>query len=124
MVHRVPPFTVATRWARLSRGVSTATGRATVVGQHVEGLPGCTENHWARLDIALNVAVVSTDEALAKLAVPGPLTMDHVVVSVPPAGWPSSVTVPSSAALAGMRSARAALESAQRQVEAILARGG
>ena len=36
----------------------TPTGRATVVGQHVEGLPGCGENHWARLDIALNVAVV------------------------------------------------------------------
>jgi anti-sigma regulatory factor (Ser/Thr protein kinase) len=58
VVHSVPPFTVATRWARLSRRVTTATGRATVVGQHVEGLPGCTENHWARLDIALNVAVV------------------------------------------------------------------
>ena len=58
VVHRVPPFTVATRWARLSRRVTTATGRATVVGQHLEGLPGCSENHWARLDIALNVAVV------------------------------------------------------------------
>ncbi len=58
VVHRVPPFTVAARWARLSRRVSTPTGRATVVGQHVEGLPGCGENHWARLDIALNVAVV------------------------------------------------------------------
>ena len=58
VVHRVPPFTVATRWARPSRRVATATGRATVVGQHLEGLPGCGENHWARLDIALNVAVV------------------------------------------------------------------
>ena len=58
LVHGVPPFTVAARWARLSRRVSTPTGRATVVGQHVEGLPGCGENHWARLDIALNVAVV------------------------------------------------------------------
>ena len=58
VVHRVPPFTVAARWARLSRRVTTATGRATVVGQHLEGLPGCSENHWARLDIALNVAVV------------------------------------------------------------------
>lgn len=57
-VHRVPPFTVAARWARLSRRVTTPTGRATVVGQHVEGLPGCSANHWARLDIALNVAVV------------------------------------------------------------------
>jgi len=57
VVHRVPPFTVATRWARLSRRVTTPAGRATVVSQHVEGLPGCTDNHWARLDIALNVAV-------------------------------------------------------------------
>ena len=58
VVHRVPPFTVASRWARLSRRVRTSTGRATVVGQHVEGLPGCDGNHWARLDLALNVAVV------------------------------------------------------------------
>jgi anti-sigma regulatory factor (Ser/Thr protein kinase) len=57
-VHRVPPFTVAMRWARLSRRVSSPTGRATVVGQQVEGLPGCGENHWARLDIGLNVALV------------------------------------------------------------------
>ena len=53
VVHRVPPFTVAARWARLSRHVTTPTGRATVIGQHVEGLPGCDDNHWARLDIAL-----------------------------------------------------------------------
>ena len=39
-------------------GHAPRRGRATVVGQHVEGLPGCGENHWARLDIALNVAVV------------------------------------------------------------------
>jgi anti-sigma regulatory factor (Ser/Thr protein kinase) len=58
VVHRVPPFTVAARWARLSRHVTSPMGRATVVGQHVEGLPGCGDNHWARLDIALNVAVV------------------------------------------------------------------
>ena len=59
VVHRVPPFTVAARWARLSRHVTSPMGRATVIGQHVEGLPGCGDNHWARLDIALNVAVVS-----------------------------------------------------------------
>jgi len=58
VVHRVPPFTVAARWARLSRDVTSPKGRATVIGQHVEGLPGCGDNHWARLDIALNVAVV------------------------------------------------------------------
>jgi anti-sigma regulatory factor (Ser/Thr protein kinase) len=57
-VHRFPPFTVALRWARLSRRVRTRSGRATVVGQHVAGLPGCGETHWARLDIGLNIAVV------------------------------------------------------------------
>jgi anti-sigma regulatory factor (Ser/Thr protein kinase) len=57
-VHSVPPFTVAMRWARLSRQVSSPTGRATVVGQHVADLPGCEETHWARLDIGLNIAVV------------------------------------------------------------------
>jgi anti-sigma regulatory factor (Ser/Thr protein kinase) len=57
-VHRLPPFTVAMRWARLSRRVRTPNARATVVAQHVEDLPGCGANHWARLDIGLNVAVV------------------------------------------------------------------
>ena len=56
-VHRVPPFTVAVRWARLSRLVRTPHGQATVVGQHVAGLPDCGETHWARLDIGLNVAL-------------------------------------------------------------------
>jgi anti-sigma regulatory factor (Ser/Thr protein kinase) len=56
-VHRLPPFTVAVRWARLGRLVDTPDGRATVVGQHVAGLPGCGETHWARLDIGLNVAL-------------------------------------------------------------------
>jgi anti-sigma regulatory factor (Ser/Thr protein kinase) len=57
-VHRLPPFTVALRWARLSRRVTSPSGRATVVGQHVDGLPGCGAAYWARLDIALNVALV------------------------------------------------------------------
>jgi anti-sigma regulatory factor (Ser/Thr protein kinase) len=57
-VHSLPPFTVAMRWARLSRKVRTPSAHATVVGQHVEGLPVGGENHWARLDIGLNVAVV------------------------------------------------------------------
>jgi anti-sigma regulatory factor (Ser/Thr protein kinase) len=55
-VHRLPPFTVALRWARVSRGAGA--GHATVVGQHLGDLLGCDETHWARLDIALNVAVV------------------------------------------------------------------
>jgi anti-sigma regulatory factor (Ser/Thr protein kinase) len=56
-VHRLPPFTVAMRWARLSRRATAPHSRATVVGQHVTDLPGCGENYWARLDIGLNVAV-------------------------------------------------------------------
>jgi anti-sigma regulatory factor (Ser/Thr protein kinase) len=56
-VHRVPAFTVAVRWARLSRLAHAPDGHATVVGQHVAGLPGCGETHWARLDIGLNVAL-------------------------------------------------------------------
>lgn len=56
-VHRVPAFTVALRWARLSRLAHTPDGHATVVGQHVTDLPGCGETHWARLDIGLNVAL-------------------------------------------------------------------
>ena len=57
-VHRLPPFTVAMRWARLSRRVLTPTARATVVSQHVADLPEHGETHWARLDIGLNVAVI------------------------------------------------------------------
>lgn len=55
-VHSVPSFTVATRWARLGRRVTEPGRRATVVGQHVEELD-CDPGHWARLDIALNVAI-------------------------------------------------------------------
>jgi anti-sigma regulatory factor (Ser/Thr protein kinase) len=57
-VHRLPPFTVAMRWARLSRKVRTSNAHATVVSQHVPGLPEYGENHYARLDIGLNVAVI------------------------------------------------------------------
>jgi anti-sigma regulatory factor (Ser/Thr protein kinase) len=56
-VHSVPAFTVAVRWARLTRRVAVPGGRATVVGQHVDGLPGCGPDYWARLDAALNVAL-------------------------------------------------------------------
>jgi len=55
-VHSVPSFTVATRWARLGRRVTEPGRRAMVVGQHIEGLD-CDPGHWARLDIALNVAI-------------------------------------------------------------------
>jgi anti-sigma regulatory factor (Ser/Thr protein kinase) len=57
-VHRLPPFTVAMRWARLSREVRGPRAQAIVVSQHVPGLPEHGENHWARLDIGLNVAVI------------------------------------------------------------------
>jgi anti-sigma regulatory factor (Ser/Thr protein kinase) len=56
-MHSVPAFTVAVRIARTSRRIAQAGGHALVIDQHVEGLPGCGPQHWARLDIALNVAI-------------------------------------------------------------------
>ncbi|WP_297649384.1 ATP-binding protein [Pseudonocardia sp.] len=55
-VHRVPAFTVAVRFARACRRSGRADG-ALVIGQHLPGLPGRGPEHWARLDIALNVAI-------------------------------------------------------------------
>ncbi len=52
-VHSVPAFTVAARWVRLSR---RASGRTTVIGQEVAGLPGCGDAYWARLCCALEIA--------------------------------------------------------------------
>ncbi|MFN7916654.1 MAG: hypothetical protein U0Q55_15030 [Vicinamibacterales bacterium] len=45
---------------------------------------------------ALKVAVVAAADAFANVVVPGPLRWVHVVVTVAPAGRPSSVTVPPS----------------------------
>ncbi|NMH99251.1 anti-sigma factor RsbA family regulatory protein [Pseudonocardia acidicola] len=56
-VHSVPAFTVAVRWARLTRRVETPGVRTTVIGQHVPDLPGCDPGYWARLDAALNVTL-------------------------------------------------------------------
>jgi anti-sigma regulatory factor (Ser/Thr protein kinase) len=56
-VHSVPAFTVATRWARASRHLQPSDRPITVISQPVEGLPNCGPEHWARLDIALNVAI-------------------------------------------------------------------
>jgi anti-sigma regulatory factor (Ser/Thr protein kinase) len=56
-VHAVPAFTVAVRWARLGRHAPTPGTRTTVIGQQLDDLPGCGPEHWARLDIALNVAI-------------------------------------------------------------------
>lgn len=50
-VHAVPAFTVAARWARRAR-----EGRVLVVGQHLE-LPDRGAEHWARLDLAIDVAI-------------------------------------------------------------------
>ncbi len=51
-----------------------------------------------------NVAVVLTTLALAKLTVPGPLTLDHETVTAPGGlGSPSSLTEPESRALDGSR---------------------
>jgi len=56
-VHSVPAFTVATRWARASRQLQSPDRPTTVISQPVEGIPDCGPEHWARLDIALNVAI-------------------------------------------------------------------
>jgi anti-sigma regulatory factor (Ser/Thr protein kinase) len=53
-VHRMPAFTVAVRWARTSRRITSPGGRALVVGQQLEVDRG--PHHWARLDIGVNVA--------------------------------------------------------------------
>jgi anti-sigma regulatory factor (Ser/Thr protein kinase) len=55
-VHRVPAFTVATRWARLTRRNPRPEARTTVIAQHLD-LPGVDLAHWIRLDAALNVAL-------------------------------------------------------------------
>jgi anti-sigma regulatory factor (Ser/Thr protein kinase) len=57
-VHDVPGFTVAVRWARTSRRIVNPGGRALVIGQQLDELPGCGPEHWARLDIGLDVAIV------------------------------------------------------------------
>ena len=46
----------------------------------------------------LNCAVVTGEAAFAKVTVPGPETLVHVVTSVLPNGKPSSVAVPFSVA--------------------------
>lgn len=53
-VHAVPAFTVAVRWSRLAR--RAVSGRALVVGQHL-ARPSLGPQHWARLDVAIDVAI-------------------------------------------------------------------
>ncbi|MFR9806225.1 ATP-binding protein [Pseudonocardia sp. RS010] len=55
-VHRVPAFTVASRWARLARRNPRPEARTTVIAQHLD-LPGLDRAHWIRLDAALTVAL-------------------------------------------------------------------
>ena len=42
----------------------------------------------------LNATVVAAELGLPNVAVPGPLTLLQAIVSVPPTGRPSSLTVP------------------------------
>ncbi|ODT98376.1 MAG: hypothetical protein ABS81_28000 [Pseudonocardia sp. SCN 72-86] len=55
-VYRLPAFTVAVRWARLSRQ-TVPGGYATVVAQHTDLTDGGGPGYWARLDAALDVAL-------------------------------------------------------------------
>ncbi|WP_345382491.1 ATP-binding protein [Pseudonocardia yuanmonensis] len=57
-VHRVPAFTVATRWAQLARRTPHPEVRTTVIAQHMD-LPGVDLAYWIRLDAALNVALAT-----------------------------------------------------------------
>jgi anti-sigma regulatory factor (Ser/Thr protein kinase) len=75
-VHTVPPFTVAAEWARTNRRITEPGGRALVVGQHLEHLPGCGPDYWARLDIALDVATTDLPvTVLCPFADNGPQTL-------------------------------------------------
>lgn len=56
-VHAVPAFTVAARFARTSRRADRAGERALVIAQHLPRLTVDDPGHWARLDIALNIAI-------------------------------------------------------------------
>jgi len=61
-VHRVPAFTVAVRFARTGRQAAQAGRQALVISQHLPDLPAAADEprdpgHWARLDIALNIAI-------------------------------------------------------------------
>ena len=53
------------------------------------------------MPVAEKLAVVALALALAKVTVPGPLTLDQVTVRVLPAGKPSSEAVPLRPAEAG-----------------------
>jgi anti-sigma regulatory factor (Ser/Thr protein kinase) len=55
-VHSRPAFTVATQWARTNRLITAPGGRALVVGQRLESLPGCGPRYWGRLDVGVDVA--------------------------------------------------------------------
>ncbi|MCW0214190.1 MAG: ATP-binding protein [Pseudonocardia sp.] len=56
-VHRVPAFTVASRWGRLTRNSGRPGARTTVVAQHLVDAAGLGPDHWIRLDAALNVVL-------------------------------------------------------------------
>jgi anti-sigma regulatory factor (Ser/Thr protein kinase) len=75
-VHQVPAFTVATRWARLSRHAPDPEQRTTVVAQHVP-LPHADAGHWMRLDAALNVAL---DGLPVTVLCPFPADTDRALV--------------------------------------------
>lgn len=81
-VHSVPAFTVAVRFSRESRRAERAGGHALVIVQHLPDLRTDDHGYWARLDIALNVAIAGlpvtvlcpcSDADLAQLATTHPV---------------------------------------------------
>jgi anti-sigma regulatory factor (Ser/Thr protein kinase) len=89
-VHARPAFTVATQWARTNRRITEPGGRSLVVGQRLEGLPGCGPGYWGRLDVALDVA---TAQLPVTVLCPFPVeaTQDLVQATHPHVGTPGGL---------------------------------
>jgi hypothetical protein len=91
---------VGAAFERVGGVVSSIGLTVTVTVSLAESAPSFAVRRSEYVPLVENDAVVSIADALPNVTVPGPLTIDHVVVSVP-AGNPSSVTVPSRFTTAG-----------------------
>src|SRR6267142_519747 len=79
-----------------------SAGLTTIVTSLLEDkAPSLAVNRSTYVPAADKLAVVLCAFALPNVTVPGPLTLDQVVVSMLPAGRPSSVAVPFNLAEAG-----------------------
>src|SRR4051794_6363406 len=83
--------------ARLVTGGSGNGMTATVTSEAAGSAVPLAVNRSPYSPMSLNVAVVAALAGLAKSTPPGPLTLLHAAVRIPPAGNPSSLTEPFSA---------------------------